>query len=162
MPHAVTLAKLVSQAVHFPTDNNNTRMNLIASHRVCYENFCAQLSVKAWLCICVGMEPPFFKSWIRQWKSYTQVYLLHVGKCMCITQEHGNLLLVHTQWSIVGTLCFCIDISDTFQHYTNDNLTWHSNITNSRTTTRTFLPQFESYQFLGIIVPFYCYSTRLS
>ena len=22
---------------------------------------------KAWLCICVGVEPPFSKSWIRHW-----------------------------------------------------------------------------------------------
>ena len=22
---------------------------------------------KAWLCICVGVEPPFLKSWIRHW-----------------------------------------------------------------------------------------------
>ena len=24
---------------------------------------------KAWLCICVGVEPPFSKSWIRHWVS---------------------------------------------------------------------------------------------
>ena len=26
-------------------------------------------------------------------------YLLHISKCVCITQEHRNLLLVCTQWS---------------------------------------------------------------
>ena len=30
---------------------------------------------KAWLCICVGVEPPFSKSWIRHW--YVSIYNSH-------------------------------------------------------------------------------------
>ena len=45
-------------------------MNQIASYRVCYKNCCAQLWGKAWPCICVGVEPPFLKSWIRHCRSF--------------------------------------------------------------------------------------------
>ena len=37
--------------------------------------------------------------------SHTQICYIHV-RCVCITQECGNLLFVHTQWSRVATLDF--------------------------------------------------------
>ena len=51
----------------------NTCVNHIASYRVCYVNCCAQLSGKSWLCICVEVEPPFLKSWIRHWSPATPI-----------------------------------------------------------------------------------------
>ena len=35
---------------------------------------------KAWLCICVGVEPPFSKSWIRHWHMYEHC-------CLCLKVE---------------------------------------------------------------------------
>ena len=42
-------------------------MNYIASYIGCVMKIGAQgyHAGKAWLCICVGVEPPFSKSWIR-------------------------------------------------------------------------------------------------
>ena len=34
---------------------------------------------KAWLCICVGVEPPFSKSWIRHCR--TKMYPIGYGIC---------------------------------------------------------------------------------
>ena len=57
----------------------NARMNYIASYvgyviKVAVRGYCAG---KAWLCICVGVEPPFSKSWIRH----------------CCMMLHGTVIL---------------------------------------------------------------------
>ena len=45
------------------------------------------------------MEPAITKtlhSYMLE-NSYTKINLLHTSKCVCITQEHRNLLVVHMQ-----------------------------------------------------------------
>ena len=32
---------------------------------------------KAWLCICIRVEPPFSKSWIRHWKGNCDKLVSH-------------------------------------------------------------------------------------
>ena len=51
---------------------------------------------KAWLCICVGVEPPFSKSWIRHCNisfcgSMTNLsyYLEQKHPTMCLIDFHG-------------------------------------------------------------------------